>query len=308
MKTIIKRVPLPFCGVMLGFASLGNLLQSYSEGLRSVCGLAAGFILVLVLLKLVLFPEAIAEDMKNPITASVSGTFPMALMLLSTYVKPWLGQASYYIWLFAIVLHIGLICYFTAKFILKLELSKVFACYFIVYVGIAVASITAPAYEKTAIGSAAFWFGFLSLLALLILVTARYTKLKAVPEPAKPLICIYAAPASLCVAGYVQSVTPKSYEFLLALFLLASILYLFGLYKALGYLKLSFYPSYAAFTFPFVISAIASKQSMACFAKLEHPIPFLASVVLGEMIIAAGLVVYVFIRFLMFIFAGKRAA
>ncbi len=31
MKEMIKRVPIPLCGVMLGMVALGNLLQSYSE-------------------------------------------------------------------------------------------------------------------------------------------------------------------------------------------------------------------------------------------------------------------------------------
>lgn len=32
MKNTIKKIPIPLCGVMLGLAALGNLLQSYSEG------------------------------------------------------------------------------------------------------------------------------------------------------------------------------------------------------------------------------------------------------------------------------------
>ena len=194
MKDVIKKIPIPICGVMLGAAALGNLLQSYSEGIRYVCGVFAAFLLILALLKLIMFPGAVKEDMKNPIMASVSGTFPMALMILSTYVKPFIGQAAYYIWLFAIALHIVLIIYFTVKFVFKLQMPKVFASYYIVYVGIVVASVTAPAYEKLAIGSAAFWFGFVTLILLLILVTYRYVTVKEVPDPAKPLICIYAAP------------------------------------------------------------------------------------------------------------------
>ena len=31
MKKMIQKVPIPLCGVMLGFAALGNLLQSYGE-------------------------------------------------------------------------------------------------------------------------------------------------------------------------------------------------------------------------------------------------------------------------------------
>ena len=174
MKDVIKKVPIPLCGVMLGAAALGNLLQSYSEGIRYVCGIFAAFLLILVLLKLIMFPGAVKEDMGNPIMASVSGTFPMALMILSTYVKPF--KAAYYIWLLAIILHIMLIIYFTVKFVLKLQMPKVFASYYIVYVGIAVAAVTAPAYEQLGIGTAAFWFGFVTLIVLLVLVTYRYVK------------------------------------------------------------------------------------------------------------------------------------
>lgn len=306
MKDTIKKVPVPLCGVMLGLAALGNLLQSYSEGIRYVCGVFAAFLLVLVLLKLIMFPQMIKEDMKNPIMASVAGTFPMALMLLSTYVKPFIGKWAYYIWIFAIVLHVILIVYFTVKFIAKLQIPKVFASYFIVYVGIVVASVTASAYEKTSIGTAAFWFGFVTLVLLLILVTYRYVKFKEVPDPAKPLICIYAAPTSLCIAGYIQSVTPKSYGFILAMLVVATVIYIFALVKAAGYLKMSFYPSYAAFTFPFVISAIASKQTMACAANMGKPLPFLKYVVLVETVIAVILVVYTFVRYMGFLFDRKK--
>ena len=307
MKNTIKKIPIPLCGVMLGLAALGNLLQSYSEGIRYICGILAAFLLILVLLKLIMFPQMVREDMKNPIMASVSGTFPMALMLLSVYVKPFIGKAAYFIWLLAICLHIILIIYFTVKFLLKLQMPKVFASYFIVYVGIVVASVTAPAYEKAAsIGTAAFWFGFVTLILLLILITYRYVKFKEVPDPAKPLICIYAAPTSLCIAGYVQSVTPKSREFLLAMLLVATVLYVLALVKAISYLKLKFYPSYAAFTFPFVISAIATKQTMVCLANMKQPIPMLRYVVLIETVIAVLFMIYTFIRFLQFIFVDHK--
>lgn len=305
MRDTIKKVPIPLCGVMLGLAALGNLLKSYSEGIRYLCGIVAAFLLVLILLKLILFPQMIKEDLKNPIMASVAGTFSMALMLLSTYVKPFIGQAAFIIWIAAIILHIILIVWLTVKFIAKLQLPKVFASYYIVYVGIAVAAVTAPAYEQLGIGSAAFWFGLITFVLLFILVTIRYTKCKEVPEPAQPLICIYAAPLSLCIAGYVQSVTPKSRTFLLTMLVIATVIYLFALVKAIGYLKLKFYPSYAAFTFPFVISAIATKQTMACCANMGQPIPALKYLVLIETIIAVVLVVYTFIRFMGFIFDKK---
>ena len=306
MKNVIKKVPVPLSGAMLGLAALGNLLQSYSEELRYFCGVLACFLLILLVLKLILFPGMVSEDLKNPIMASVAATFPMALMLLSTYVKPFIGTAAFVIWILAILLHIVLILYFTVTFILKLQMPKVFASYFIVYVGIAVAAVTAPAFGRLTIGAAAFWFGLISLVVLLILVTYRYINFKEIPEPAKPLICIYAAPASLCIAGYTQSITEKSYGLLIGLMIVAAILYVFSLVKAVTYLKLPFYPSYASFTFPFVISAIAMKQSMACLMNMGRPLSFLSYVVTIETVIAVLFVAYTFIRFMGFLFAGNN--
>lgn len=301
MKKFIKSVPIPLAGVMLGFAALGNLLQSYSETLRYICGGVAGILLLLLLLKLIMYPSMIKEDLKNPIMASVSATFTMGIMLLSVYVKPFIGTAAKYIWLLAIVLHILLIVYFTFKFMMKLDFTKVFASYFIVYVGIAAAGITAPAYKMQSLGKLSFWFGFITLLLLLILVTYRHLKFKNVPEPAAPLFCIFTAPASLCLAAYIQSVQPKSLGLIYFLAVLSFAIYVIVLCSLPKYLKLKFYPSYAAFTFPFVISAIAMKQTMACLAKMGHPLPILKYVVLIETIIATILVVYTLIKFLVFL-------
>lgn len=298
---MIKKIPLPVTGVMLGMAALGNLLQTYSEGVRLACGVIAAILGILFIIKVIVLPKQFAEDMNNPIMASVSGTFSMALMLLAGYAKPYMKGGAIIIWYFGIVLHIALIIYFTVKFMLHLKLPKVFASYFIVYVGIAVAAVTAPVFEKTAIGTAAFWFGFICALLLLALVTARYVKCKEVPEPAQPLFCIYTAPVSLCLAGYIQSVMPKSLVLIGFMAILASLIYLVVLVKLPSYLRLKFYPSYAAFTFPFVISAIAMKMTMACLANMGQPLPFLKYVVLIETIIASVLTVYALIRFVIFL-------
>lgn len=306
MKNIIKKVPIPICGLMLGVSALGNLLQSYSENVRYICGVLAVFLLILVILKLILCFEDVKKDMENPIMASVSGTFPMALMLLTVYAKSFIGQAAFYIWIFAILLHIALIIYFTIKFIFKLDIKKVFASYYIVYVGIVAASVTAPAYNQLKIGVICFWFGFVAFILLLILVSIRYIKYKEIPEPAKPLICIYGAPMSLCIAGYIQSVNPKAFIFLVVMLIVSTILYIFALAQLIKYIKLQFYPSFASFTFPFVITAIALKQAMVCFNNLGHPMPYLRYVVLIETVIAVILVVFVYVSFIKFIFVNKK--
>ncbi len=304
---MIKKIPIPICGVFLGLFGLGNLLQSYSEGIRMACGIVATILMILFIISVCADFGKFAENMKNPIMASVFCTFPMALMLFSTYFKPWLGGASKVIWYIAIILHVVLIIYFTAKFMLKPQLPKVFASYFIVYVGIAMAAMTAPAYEATGLGTVTFWFGLVTLIILLILVTVRYVKIPEAPDPAKPLICIYTAPASLCIAGYIQSVMPKSLPLLKCLWALATVLFVFACIKFIQYLKLPFFPSYAAYTFPFVISAIATKQLMVCSMNMGSPMAFLKPIVLIETIIATITMLYALIRYLIFLFTPAKA-
>lgn len=303
---MLKKLPLPAAGVMLGCAALGNLLQSYSENIRLVFGAISAVICILLILKLVIYPSTFKEDMKNPIMASISGTFSMGLMLLAGYLKPYVGNSAVYLWYFAILLHAVLIVYFTFKFVFKLDIKKVFTSWFIVYVGIVVASVNAPAFGKTSLGTGLFWFGFVTFVLLLVLISYRYIKYKEIPEPARPLFCIFTAPASLCLAGYIQSVDVKSKSFIIALAIVASIIYVMVLINLPKFLKLKFYPSYAAFTFPMVISAIAMKNTMACLIKMESPVPALKYIVLVETIIAAVLVVYALIRYIMFICSGNN--
>ena len=298
---MLKKVPLPVTGVALGLAALGNLLQSYSETVRLFCGALSALLLILFLLKLIRYPAAFAEDMKNPIMASVFCTFPMASMLLAGYLKPFAAGAATALWYAAIILHVVLIVFFTKRFMLNLQMPKVFASYYIVYVGIATASVTAPAFGAQTLGTVIFWFAFAAFLALLVLVTVRYVKYREIPEPARSLFCIYAAPASLCLAGYIQSVAAKSAGMVQFQAVLASALYVLVLVNLPKYLKYKFYPSCAAFTFPFVISAIAIKQTAAFLTKMQTPVPALSYVVLFETAVAVILVFYTLFRYVSFI-------
>ena len=300
---MIKKIPLPITGVALGFAALGNLLQSYSEGVRLCCGVISAVLLILYLVKMIRYPDSFREDMQNPIMASVFCTSTMALMLLAGYLKPYISVVADVIWYAAIVLHVVLMLYFTAKFILKLQMPKVFASYFIVYVGIVVASVSAPAFGATGLGTGIFWFGFAALLVLLVLVTYRYAKFREIPPPVQPLFCIYTTPTSLCLAGYIQSVQNKSIAMIAFLAILATVLYLVVLVKLPKYLKMPFFPSYAAFTFPFVISAIAMKQTMACLANMGSPMSWLNVVVIVETVIAVVLCIYALVRYILFVTA-----
>lgn len=303
---MLKKIPLPIAGVMLGFVALGNLLQSYSESIRLACGIISLILGLLLICKITIYPSIVKDDMKNPIIAGAFATFPMAIMLLSTYIKPFIGEKAVFIWYLGIILHIILIVYFTIKFILKFNIKKVFTPYFIVYVGLATSSVSAPIFQKTNIGTAAFWFAFSLCMILLVVITYRYIKHKEIPNPAQPLFCIYTAPVSLCLAGYIQSVQTKSLLMIGFLAILSFIIYIIVLFKLPKYLKMPFFPSYSAFTFPFVISAIGMKMTMVYLTNMAYNMVFLKYIVLLQTIIATLLVIYTLYRFILFLVPEKE--
>lgn len=308
MKNLLKKLPLPITGLMLGFAALGNLIQSHSEGLRNLFGLISVIIFVLVVLKLIMFKKGVKEALENPVVASVFPTFSMTMMLLATYIKPYSGGLAVLFWFAGLILHIVLIIWFTQKFILNnnYNIKKVFPSWFIPYVGIAVASVSSGAVGMQVLGKIIFWFALIAFAVLLPIVLKRVFVVKEMLEPTIPTIAIFAAPASLCLAGYMNSFEAKSTVLVYILFIVAQVLYWGVILYLPKLLKLKFYPGYSAFTFPLVISGLALKLTNGFLTKTGNPIFFLPMLVTIEEIIAAAACIYVLVRYLKFLFAAEE--
>ena len=295
---MIEKIPIPICGLILAFLSLGNLLNDTHPLLKVACGIIGIALLILILSKLVLYPEKIKEDFKNPIIASNSGTFSMSLMILSTYISPFMPSIAYGIWILGVALHILLIVYFTHHFIIRnFNISTVYPSYWIVFVGITMGAITAHAHNLDEIGFIFFLVGFIGMIFTFPLVIYRYINYKDIPNANKPLICIFTAVLSILIVGYLNSYNDTSIEFLMIMYIFACIFYIFALTKLIEYRNLDFYPSFAAFTFPFVISGLATK---GVISKIGSNI-ILNSVLSIETVIATAIVLYVLIRYMKFL-------
>lgn len=308
MNGIIKQLPIPIVGLMLALAAAGNLVLSYGDIYRNIFGIISGIILLLVLIKIIKYPKGVAESLNNPVVASVFPTLSMGIMLLATYIKPLVPTFAYLIWILGLALHCILIIYFTIKYVLNFNINQVFPSWFIVYVGIAVASISGPAFNMVAIGKFLFWFAFIAYLILLPLILYRVIKVKGIPEPALPTIVIFSAPASLCLAGYMNSFQNKNMFIVWLLLLLSQFTYLCILLQLPSLLKLKFYPSYSAFTFPLVISGVALKLTNGFLANIGKPIAILKYIVKFEELIAVSIVLYVLFRYLSFLLAKTEPA
>lgn len=305
----IKKMPYPIAGLTLGIAALGNLLQSYSEGLRLGLGAVSAILFIMILIKILTGFEDFKEFMSNPLNASVFATYPMALMLLAGYAKPFIGSASKLLWYIGVILQVVIILYVTVKFLSKKDISMVFASTYIPFVGIAVASITAPAFDAISIGRIAFYFGLICYLVLTPFIFKRIFSLKTIPEPAKPTNAIICAPLSLLLAGYNNSFAEdRNLALVIAMLVISQAIYLLVVSWIPKLLKTSFKPSFSGFTFPLAISAIALKTTNAFLTKAGMGISALGILVKIEEALALVMITYIFVLFMKAIFAKAEKA
>jgi len=307
MKKFIKTIPMATCALSLALAALGNLLLPLPNGqtIRYICGVLSLIVLMIYFLKLIFdWPHA-KEELKTPVPLSVLPTATMAIMLLSTYIRPYVPEVALGIWYVAVVVHVLIMLLFIQRFVLKLQLGTVFPSWFIASVGIVTASVTAPAMGAIWIGQIAFYVGLVLYFVTFPLVVFRMNKVRVFPEPARKTVAIFTAPMSLLVVGYFSSFVSQGQAMPILIYLMLAIAVLSYLYVSgmmLTLLKIRFYPTYAAFTFPYVISSIAFRLG-ANFLAGRHGWYFLtdiADITMWIAVIVVGFVCVHYVKYFRF--------
>lgn len=300
---LIKKIPIPIGGVALGIATLGNVVGDYSNILRITCGIIAIIIIGLLFLHIVTDWSAFLEDMKQPAMAVVFPTFDMALMVLSTYLNPYNHIFAVILWSIAIIIHISVIILVTKRFLLTMPWSELTAAYFITYVGIVVGSVTIAVPGLIFPGQILFWFGFIFLLILTPFVLKRVFKGKKLPPPLVPTNGIIAAPASLCLAGYLSTFPEPNIILVGFLVVYSFVMTFIGVCFFLRCVTKKFFPSFSSGTFPFVISALAMKKAYVFSTiQVEAVAPVLNVIFWIELILAFALCIIILFRYCLFLF------
>lgn len=302
MKNFLKIIPIPICGLILALVSLGNLLKI--DGLPkfgNAVGLIGIALMCLVVFKVIFTFKHTLSHLNNHIVASVAPTFTMALMVICTYflefeaIQPYLS----YIWLGIVFLQFVLMLYFAYFFLLSksVKIHHVYPSWFIIFVGIGVISITSSNFYPE-FGRWIFWVALSFYLVLLPIILYRVVHVKNMEESALPLITIIAAPGSLCLTGYLNAFDNENIWLVTLLIVLSQGLYFVILTKLPKLLAIDFYPSYAAFTFPLVISAMAMTTTANFYSELGYSASLLHWVALAESILAFMIVFYVLFKYI----------
>ncbi|MDF2557142.1 MAG: C4-dicarboxylate transporter/malic acid transport protein [Bacillales bacterium] len=297
----LKKVVASTCGVALALATLGNLLGTYSFTYKYICGSLSVLLLTLFVIRIIKYPIDFKEELLNPVSHSVLPTVSMALMVLSTYIKPFTTPIALAIWLLAIGIHLLIVVSFIIKFIFNFSIRSVFASWFVVGVGIVVVSVTAPVYGMDIVGKTAFYIGISIYFILVPTILYRIFKIRELPKPSIPLNAIFAAPMSLCIVGYFLSFKDLYFPLIIVMLALSIISYIYAFGLIVFKIRGQFVPSFAAFTFPTVISAVAYNKVNTYFTSLD--IHFFSFMPMVSLIIAILVVSIVLLRFCVYWFS-----
>lgn len=309
MKYLFQVIPIPMSGLMLAFISLGNLLLNMQRSVFGHISFLLGIVLFLLIIGKVLFAfSSVISEMQNPIIASVSPTFTMGTLSIS-------GGLHHYgvheniihtIWIVAAATQIFIICYFIKTFIWKnkVTLSDIYPSWFIMFVGIAVMPLTAGSLSGT-FTKVIVLLAICAFIILVPIIILRGFIRKDLPEGTIPMLTILTAPASLSLAAYFQQFESKI-AVVVTLFIFAQLLYILVLTTLPSALQLPFYPSYAAFTFPLVISATATLAVINFFEQQSMTTTWLTGYFYFQLILSAIIVYYVFVRYINYLSVQLR--
>ena len=258
-----KRPPILLSGLILGLFGLANLLLNYHSIFFHFLNGLALILWFYLTLALVLSFADYRQDLQKPPFLSSFATYPMASMLFAAYLsKLGLFLVSQFLWYIALLLHIFLIAIFTWKYVLKTEGLSLTPSWTVLYVGLAMASLTQGVVHQPFLGYLAWFF---ALLLSLILYPLFYKARRAqrLPDTLKPQWAIYCAPFSLLLGSYIRLAGSDAEGWFVALLLLLSqAFYLLVLCLLPRIFRLGPKLSWSALTFPLVNTAFALKLGL----------------------------------------------
>ena len=260
----MKKLPLAFSGCLLGLAGAGNLISDTLPELSHVFSVLGLGLWIIFLISHLLDWQNTANELKKLPVLSGMATFPMAGMILATYLLrtvPSVTLLAQVLWWFSFLLDIGLITYFSVQLLPPKEKIYATPSWTVLYVGIAVAALTYPVVGIIEIAYTTIIFGF---ILTFYLYPRIYKDLKKKPLPNELLgqEGIYCAPFSLLLASLVRVGGHQLLTYSIIMMIISSqIFFILVLSRLPQILKKGFQPAFSALTFPTIVTATSLKMA-----------------------------------------------
>ncbi|WP_022943175.1 TDT family transporter [Psychromonas hadalis] len=308
ISNFFTTIPTALAGLALGIASLGWCWESAAnlQGQVQMGGaVIASFLLTSLLLKFVFNPSLLKQDLAHHLSGSIVPTFSMALMVVANNINHFNHSLALLLWLVAILLHLSFLVTFIYYRVQDFKFEHILPSWFIPPVGIVVAVVSFPGGDLLIVANSLLMFGLVAYAILLPTMLYRYFFHSKIADHEKPTITVFAAPASLTLAGYLTITEQPNPLLVLLLACIALMMTLFIYVSFSKLLRLPFTPAYSAFTFPLVIGATAMFKTSHYLLNSGYDmqlVKVIESIAYGELFFATLMVAYVCLRYLIHFF------
>ncbi len=229
--------------------------------LRFMASAAYGVLLLYYGLKLLRFPQQVLADTRHPVRLNYLAAIPIAMLLLATsWYRDWPELAELFWWAGAF----GLLCvttYTVSSWIhhTHYEVTHVNPAWFIPVVGNAIAPITGVHVAPQDLCWFFFSIGIVFWLVMMTIVMYRLFFHAPLPERLTPTLFILVAPPAVAFNSYV-ALTGTVDGFARVLYFVALFLTIVLASNFLRFLRLPFFISAWAYSFPLAAMTLATME------------------------------------------------
>lgn len=272
-RKFISVIPTAICGLALGISALSNLLYIMDRNVLATIFLIISVIVGgLFILKCIQFPSIVLKELSD---RNICATFPTFTMTFLTLLYILYHQLN-----------------ITWEIIIWLW-------WFVTFVGIGVISETAEDFSPF-FGALIVYIATLCFLVLICIVLFKKTW-RLYNENQFPMTIIIAAPASLCLNGYLLSVVHTQMFYIITMLIISQLIFIYSLTFIPKLYKLNFRFSFSALTFPWV-TTVTSLYNLLEIESLPHKVQsVLYFVMIFEVIFAIVTVIYVILGYASFL-------
>lgn len=271
MKNELIHLPVGVMATLLGSITLANVFGLL--GINSLKHIVVNFGLIIILAgfaKLFLYPKKVSEELKATVGASVYPTMGMAMMLMGAYYVQYNYIFGKTIWLLGVIVDVLVLIFFVYNNIIKkFDFKQFLPSCFVPFVGPIVATISGSAMNAPGITTTIFYFSCIAYFILLPILTYRLFKYP-VADNVYPIVCIMAAPPSLCIMAYTTLFKNPNIYFTLFLYAIIVIMTIYMYSRFPKIFSLKFLPSFAGITFPLAISTLATFKVSSILGGLGY--------------------------------------
>lgn len=269
MSKIIEKFPVGAIATTVGAVTLANVYSLLKfDYLRNIIMLIGMIVLAIATLKLIVFKNTFLEEYKNPVPASLYGTYSMLMMIIGAYLfnfSPMVGKA---LWLFGILFHAVLIVVFTYRNIIKnFNIDGFVPSWFVTYNGIMVSIVVGGQMNEPLIFKIVLGYGIIVFFLIIPFMIKRLL-VKPLPDMLYHTKAILLAPSSLCIVGYLNVVKEPNLKVAYILYGIVFVTLISVIISIPKFFSFDFHPGFAGTTFPMAIGTVATFKMSAYLNSL----------------------------------------